>query len=159
MLMFPSIFLGKSKKLLRDEEEDVGFEIPGLSGITAKGGILGTGGKIGDIHLPYSQYQPTTVYHEPFETFAPQVQFAPVSTYAYQGGDIFIESPGASSKKEIIQDIVSKPEQRGLWEIPQTVAPHYEQPETTTTGLNVLHVAIIGVVGFMGYTYLKGKKR
>lgn len=162
--MFPNIFLGKfkgkGKKILRDEEEeDVGFNIPGLSGITAKGGVLGTGGKIGDIHLPYSQYQPTITTHHPYATFAPEIQFAPVSTYGYQGGDIFIESPGASSKKEMRQDIVSKPEQTGQWDIPYTVSPHYEQPETTTTGLNVTHIAIIAVVGFIGYSVVKAKKR
>ena len=147
------MLLGSGKK---DElVEDIPFNIPG---ITVKGGILGGGGKIEKISMPYSTYQPTIVKHEPYEVFAPQLQFAPVSSYAYQGGEILIGSPGASVKKALTQDVVSKPSQTGTWDIPLITSPHYEQPETRTTGLNVTHIAIIAVIGAAGIMLIKKKK-
>lgn len=135
--------------------------------IIAGGALLGGGAGIGwglgkkggEIHAEKEYYAPTTSIVEaaPYQTFAPQVQFAPVTSYAYQGATTIISSPGAVAKKVVTQDIVSRPEQMGTWDIPTIIS---QEPKHTKdiAGTNLTHIAIIAVVGFVAYSFLKGKK-
>jgi hypothetical protein len=105
-------------------------------------------------------YSPTTsiIKHKPYETYAPQIQFAPVTTYGYQGATYIIESPGAVSKKEQSMDVVSRPEQRGMWEVPTTVTQ--EPTAGITSGTNLPLLVGIAVVGVVAFAFIKkGGKR
>lgn len=118
------------------------------------GGMFGGAKK--EIHAEKEYYAPTVskVYAP---THAPQLQFAPVTTYGYVGPTTIIESPGARVKKEQIMDVISKPEQMGTWELPISVA---QEPKHTKdiAGTNLTHIAIIAVIGVVAYGFLKGKK-
>lgn len=133
----------------------------GMLGGAGISSLLGGGSKkeiLVEEHAPYEVFQPTTVKHAPYEVYSPQLQFAPVSSYAYQGGSILIESPGAAVKKSLSQDTVSKPSQTGTWDIPLITSPHYEQPESRSSGTNLTHIAIIAVIGAAGIMLIKKKK-
>ena len=83
--------------------------------------------------------------HEPYETYAPQVQFAPVTTYGYQGATTIISSPEAQVKKEQIMDVVSAPEMRGTWDIPTTIAPTTEGMKKAGGGISTGVIAVVAV--------------
>jgi hypothetical protein len=139
----------------------------GIGGIA--GGALGMlGGKKEQnivTHAPYEIYQPTisTVYHKPYETFAPQVLYSPQVSYAYQGAQYIISSPGAQTKKEQAISETSQPQQKGAWELPQTytVTPEYTTTQAAggTTGTNFVTLAIIGVIGLVAYGLASGRKK
>jgi hypothetical protein len=95
-------------------------------------------------------------------TYAPQTQYAPVTTYAYQGGTYIIESPYATSKKEQMAEAVSEPYQAGAWELPIAVSQQPSRVESATTGTNLTTIAIIAVIGLLGFgaiSTLGGKKK
>lgn len=157
-MLFNPLSFGLLDRSIQTKKEELIESASDLPGITVKGGILGTGGKVGDIKYPYSTYQPSIVEHAPYEVFAPQVQFSPTTGYAYTGATTIIGSPGAESKKQTL--ISQEPDvmQKGAWDIPVIASPHYEQPETITSGLNVTHIAIIAVLGAAGIMLIKKKK-
>lgn len=145
-MLFAPMLMGFSKK------EDM------IAGI--KGGTGLIGGKVEFAPKIQETYAPTITKHEPFEIFAPQVQFAPVTTYGYVGPTTLIESPGAQVKKEQIMDVVSKPYMKGAWDIPTTIAPAISPTMGgDTSGLNVTHIAIIAVIGAAGIMLIKKKKK
>lgn len=158
-MLFNPLMFGLLDRSIKTKKEAAVSDIVGVPGITVKGGILGTGGKVGSIEMPYSKYQPTVVSHAPYEVFAPQVQYSPTTGYAYTGATTIIGSPGATSKKEAV--VTQKPDimQRGAWDIPLVTAPHYEQPEISKTGMNITHIAIIAVIGAAGIMLIKSKKK
>ena len=129
MLFSPAIF-GLSKK------EEGGMKLGGT-------GLYGGGGT----------YAPTIssvlTKHEPYETYAPQIQFAPVTSYGYQGATTIISSPGAESKKQQIMDVVSRPEMRGEWDIPTIISPIAEGGKAgggiSTGVVAVVAVAVVAV--------------
>jgi hypothetical protein len=103
---------------------------------------------------------------EPLGIYAPQLQYSPGYVYSYQGGDIFIESPGASSKKEaaISQDI--SPSQEGAWSLPYQIAPYVapsqeqEQQQEQGIGTDFVTLALIGAVALVAYGLVsKGKRK
>lgn len=152
MLVSPFIF-GLSKK---EELVASGSSLLPMGGI--KGGTGLIGGKVEYAPQIQETYAPTIIKHEPYETYAPQVQFAPVTTYGYVGATTLIESPGAQVKKQQIMDVVSKPHMRGEWDIPTTIAPTIAPAmKGGTTGLNVTHIAIIAVIGAAGIMLIKKK--
>ena len=134
--------------------------IGGLSAGAGFGlGSLFGGGSKKEIHAPKEYFAPTisSVYAP---TDARQLQFAPVSSYAYQGSTYIIDSPGAVSKKEQAMETVSRPEQRGAWDLPIGVAQSPEHKPGDTAGVNMTHIAIIGAVALVAVTVLgKGKKK
>lgn len=83
--------------------------------------------------------------HEPYETFAPQVQFAPVTSYGYQGATTIISSPEAQVKKQQIMDVVSKPQMRGEWDIPTIISPTAEGAKKAGGGISTGVVAVVAV--------------
>lgn len=157
-MLFNPLSFGLLDRTIQTKKEELIESGSDLPGITVKGGILGTGGKVGDIEMPYSKYQPTITTHSPYEVFAPAIQYAPTTGYAYTGATTIIGSPGAVSKKEAI--VTQEPDirQKGSWDIPLITSPHYEQPEISKTGLNVTHIAIIAVLGAAGIMLIKKKK-
>ena len=119
------------------------------------GSLLGKGKK--EIHAPQEYYAPTiSEVYSP--THAPQLQFAPVSTYGYQGATYIISSPGAVSKKEQIMDIVSEPGQKGAWDFPIGVTQSPTHAPGDVSGTNLPLIVGITVVGAVAIIFMKKKK-
>lgn len=129
----------------------------GLAGGAGLGSLFGGGKK--EIHAPQEYYAPTiTDIYAP--THAPQLQFAPVTSYAYQGATTIISSPGAVSKKEQIMDVDSRPEQAGAWDFPIGVTQAPEHAPGDVAGVNMTHIAIIGAIALVAFAVIgKGKKK
>lgn len=87
--------------------------------------------------------------HATKEHYAPQMGYAPVyapqTEYGYQGGDVIIHSPGATTKKEMKQEQTSMP----VVDVGQTA--RRSEVDTDTEGLDITKIAIIAVVGLIGY--------
>jgi len=128
----------------------------GAAGGFGLGSLFGGGKK--EIHAAKEYYAPTTTeVYAP--THAPQLQFSPVSTQSYQGATYIVSSPGAVSKKEQITKAVSKPSQRGEWDLPITVSQEPSHVKDIA-GTNLTHIAIIGAVALVAVTVLgKGMKK
>ena len=113
-----------------------------------------------EVHAPGEYYAPTTsvIEADPYQYFAPQAQFAPVTSYAYQGATTIISSPEAQVKKQQIMDVVSKPTQKGAWDFPIAVT---QAPEHTKdiSGTNLPLIAGIAVAGAVLIMVLKKKKK
>ena len=134
-----------------------------IAGVAAGGGFgigswLSKGKK--EIHAEKEYFAPTTsiIEADPYQYYAPQVQFAPVTSYAYQGATTIISSPGAVAKKEQIIDLVSKPEQMGAWDFPVSVSQAPEHKPGDVSGVNITHIALIAVVGAAAIMFIKKKK-
>ena len=109
------------------------------------------------LNQDYEHYAPqTTTTYAP--SYAPQTQFAPVTSYAYQGATYIISSPYAESKKEQKQSQKSIPSQRGEWAFPIEVSQEPKHTKDISGGLNLTHLAIIGVIGLVAYGVVSKKK-
>ena len=132
----------------------------GIAG-TAIGGAVGSmfGGSKKEEHITSTQTY-GQVYHSPYETFAPQIQYAPQTGYAYTGATYIIDSPGATSKKETLLTQESSPAQAGTWDVPQT----YETSPTISPGSGIdnqtiMIVAALAAAAIVGYGLLSGGKK
>ena len=139
--------------------------LSGIAGLGAGAGLMGAlgGGKKEEVkHAPYEYYAPTTsrVYAP---MYAPQVQYSPQFSYQYEGGTYIIESPGATSKKEMRLEPTSIPEQRGEWALPISVsqAPTHtpQYAEGADIGTSLLPLVIVSVIGLIGYGIVTRKKK
>lgn len=111
-----------------------------------------------EIHAPQEYYAPvTSEVYSPVD--ARQLQFSPVTSYAYQGATTIIGSPGATSKKEQSLDVVSQPEQRGAWDFPLAVTQEPTHTPGDVSGLDLMPIVLIAVVGAVAITFIKGKKK
>jgi hypothetical protein len=81
----------------------------------------------------------------PYQTYAPEIQFAPVTSYAYQGATTIISSPEAQIAKKQVMDVKSIPEQIGTWDIPTTVAPKVTGAAAGAGGISTPVIAIVAV--------------
>lgn len=130
----------------------------GLGGGFGLGSLLGKGKKGAEIHAPQEHYAPTITTTEPYAHYHPRLQFAPVSTYGYQGATYIVSSPGAVSKKAQTMDVVSKPvADFGAIEYPMDIAGSRRTGEGTS-GANLPLIAGIAVVGAVTIMLLKKKK-
>lgn len=132
-------------------------------------GIAGTaiGGAVGSLFGGTKKEESVTVtqtygqtYHSPYETYAPQIQYAPQTGYAYTGPTYIINSPYATSKKETSLEQASSPAQAGKWDVPQS----YETSPTVspTQGLDnqtLIILGIIGAVAVVGFGLVSGGKK
>ena len=86
--------------------------------------------------------------HAPYETFAPQITHAPISSIQYPDYQIQIDSPAAiqTSKKEMRVDPTISPVQQ--------VMPGME----TTEGIPIIPIALIGGAALVVMSYV-GKKK
>jgi len=132
----------------------------GIAG-TAIGGAVGSmfGGSKKEEHITTTQTY-GQVYHSPYETFAPQIQYAPQTGYAYTGPTYIIDSPGATSKKETLLTQESSPAQAGTWDVPQS----YETRPTVSPGSGIdnqtiMIVAALAAAAIVGYGLLSGGKK
>ena len=132
----------------------------GIAG-TAIGGAVGSmfGGSKKEEHITTTQTY-GQVYHSPYETFAPQIQYAPQTGYAYTGPTYIIDSPGATSKKETLLTQESSPAQAGTWDVPQS----YETSPTVSPGSGIdsqtiMIVAALAAVAVVGYGLVSGGKK
>ena len=138
-----------------------------IAGLIA-GGLLGGGGAIAgslmgskketiEKHAAYEHYAPQTekIYSP---TYAPETQYAPVTSYAYQGATYIISSPEATSKKEQSTTQKSIPSQSGVWEQPITTSQKATRTETETEGTDFVILAVIGVIGLVAYGVVNKKK-
>jgi hypothetical protein len=132
----------------------------GIAG-TAIGGAVGSmfGGSKKEEHITTTQTY-GQVYHSPYETFAPQIQYAPQTGYAYTGATYIIDSPGATSKKETLLTQESSPAQAGTWDVPQS----YETRPTISSGSGIdnqtiMIVAALAAAAIVGYGLLSGGKK
>lgn len=109
-----------------------------------------------EVHAPGEYYAPTvsTIEADPYQYFAPQIQFAPVTSYGYQGATTIISSPEAQVKKQQIMDVVSKPAQKGAWDFPIAVTQAPEHVKDVS-GTNLPLIAGIAVVGAVAIMFLK----
>lgn len=130
--------------------------------IIAGGALLGGGAGIGwglgkKGPTTTTTYAPTITEAAPYQTYAPQVQFAPVTSYAYQGATTIISSPEAQIAKKQVMEVKSIPEQIGTWDIPTTIAPKVTGAEAAAGGIStpVIALAVVGVVAAL---YLTKKK-
>lgn len=109
-------------------------------------------------HAEYEHYQPTITEAEKFQHFHPRMIHAPQTAYAYTGGDIFIESPGATSKKETTIGQESKPEISGAIDYATDTVGATREGEGDIAGVNMTHIALIAAAGLIGYGLLQPKK-
>lgn len=126
----------------------VGGALAAGAGGAAVGSILGGGKK--EVHASYEHYAPTVT-----DIYSPQVQFAPVTSYAYQGATTIINSPYAEVSKKQVQEVASKPEQWGTWEVPITTS----REESPVSGTSMTTIALIAVAGAVAIMFLKGRKK
>ena len=140
--------------------------LSGIAGLGAGAGLMGalSKGKKETVvkHAPYEYYAPTeSKVYAP--QYAPQVQYAPQISYQYEGGTYIIESPGATSKKEMRLEPTSIPEQRGEWALPISVsqAPTHtpQYAEGADIGTSLLPLVIVSVIGLIGYGIVPRKKK
>lgn len=112
-----------------------------------------------EIHAAKEHYAPTTHTVSPYAHYHPRLQFAPVSSYAYQGSTYIIDSPGATSKKEQTVETISKPTADfGAIDYPVDIAGSRRTGEGGT-GTNIMHLAIIGAVVLVAVTVIGKKKK
>jgi hypothetical protein len=104
-----------------------------------------------ETHAAYEHYQPTITEAAKFQHFHPRMVHAPVSSYVVQEGDIFIESPGAKSKKEAQIDQESRPEISGAIDYATETAGATREGEGDIAGVNLTHIALIAATGMIGY--------
>ena len=97
------------------------------------------------------------VYHSPYENYQPSVQYAPVSSYAYQGATTIINSPNTVGSKQATAQ-TSNPQYDASWTTPTTTSPS----NTTGSGAGSLlgnvdftTIAIIAAVAVVGYAVFK----
>ena len=81
------------------------FQVTGKKADVAFGGGLVGGGT----YAPTTALTTSVIEADPYQYYAPQIQFAPQTSYAYQGATTIISSPGAVSKKEQVMEQVLKP--------------------------------------------------
>lgn len=93
------------------------------------------------------------VYHSPYENYQPSIQYAPVSSYSYQGATTIINSPGSTGSKQA-SAITSYPSYDAEWSTPQSAS----QDTATGSGAGSIFgdvdwtmIAIIGAVALVGY--------
>ena len=127
------------------------FQVTGKkAGVAFGGGLVG-----GGTYAPTTALTTSVIEADPYQYYAPQIQFAPQTSYAYQGATTIISSPGAVSKKEQVMEQVLKPAQKGAWEFPIDVS---QEPDVSgaVSGTNMTHIAIIAAVGIVAYMLIKG---
>ena len=132
--------------------------LPIIAGGALLGGGAGLGWGLGKKGVTKTTtYAPTITEAAPYQTFAPEVQFAPVTTYGYQGATTIISSPEAQITKKQIMDVKSAPKQFGMWDIPQTISPEVTGTAAGAGGIStpVIAIAAVAVVAAL---YL-GKKK
>ena len=168
-MLFPFMFgagagAGASKvfEAMPKTKKEISLTEAGKKGGAITGGILGYQRIEQEFHEPYETYQPSlqTMTVEPLAHYAPQLQFAPVTSYGYQGATTIIDSPEARVSKKQVMDIVSKPEMRGEWDFPisQTATPSWETGDRPVSGINATHIALIAAAALIGATLIKKKK-
>ena len=116
-------------------------------------GLLG-GGK----YAPITTLTTSVIEADPYQYYAPQIQFAPQTSYAYQGATTIISSPEAVVKKQQTMDLVSRPEQVGAWEFPIDVS---QEPDVSgaVSGTNMTMIALIAVAGAAAIMLIGKKKK
>ena len=133
--------------------------LPIIAGGALLGGGAGIGWGLGKKEAGMTTtYAPTITEAAPYQTYAPQVQFAPVTSYAYQGATTIISSPEAAITKKQVVDVVSKPAMTGTWDIPQVISPAVTGKEAAAGGISTPAIAIAAVAVVAGLFLMKKKK-
>jgi hypothetical protein len=131
----------------------------GAGVLGAIGGVLAGGLGKKDMITYNTTRTSQDVYHAPYETYAPSIQYAPVSSYAYQGATNIINSPYATANPKLAQAVTSQPNQTPTYNLPQTYSPAATVSNPTGSGLladvNWTWIAIIAGVAIVGYAYFK----
>ena len=130
------------------------FQVTGKkAGVAFGGGLVG-----GGTYAPTTALTTSVIEADPYQYYAPQIQFAPQTSYAYQGATTIISSPEAVVKKQQTMDLVSRPEQAGTWDFPIDVT---QKPDVSgaVSGTNMTHIAIIAAVGVVAYMLIVKKKK
>ena len=129
------------------------FQVTGKkAGVAFGGGLVG-----GGTYAPTTALTTSVIEADPYQYYAPQIQFAPQTSYAYQGATTIISSPEAVVKKQQTMDLISKPEQVGTWDIPTAIS---QAPEAkgAISGTNMTLIALIAVAGAAAIIFIKKKK-
>lgn len=124
------------------------FLLPALAGLG--GGLLSgffSGESKKEVHAPQEHYAPTYGAR----TYAPTVSDQRQVEQSYIGPTYVVDSPGATTKKEVKmdQEAVSK-------QIPTITAPTAGAQHTEKSGIDVTTIAIIAVVGAVAVTAVGG---
>jgi hypothetical protein len=93
------------------------------AGVGAAAGAIGMGALSKKENSITDSHNQQNVYHSPYETYAPQVQYAPVTQYSYQGAQYMINSPNSSQTPKQAVSAASEPNQTGKWDTSQTASP------------------------------------
>lgn len=133
--------------------------IAGATGVigTALGEYVGASSKKEASIITSTTRTSQDVYHSPYETFSPQIQYAPQSSYAYQGATTIINSPNSTGSK-LAASAASSPNQTGTWTQPQQYTPTSKTDNSTPSGIQGVDftmIAIIAAVGLVGYAFFK----
>ena len=129
------------------------FQVTGKkAGVAFGGGLVG-----GGTYAPTTALTTSVIEADPYQYYAPQIQFAPQTSYAYQGATTIISSPEAVVKKQQTMDLVSKPEMVGAWDFPIDVT---QKPDVSgaVSGTNMTLIALIAVAGAAAIMLIKKKK-
>lgn len=132
--------------------------------IVAAGALGVAGGALGSAALTKKEASVTdshnqqNVYHQPYENYQPSVQYAPVTTYSYQGAQYIINSPNSTQTPKQAVAVTSNPTQTPTYTNEQPYSP------TSSTGsgagslfgdMDWTTLAIIGAVAVVGYAVLR----
>jgi len=93
--------------------------------------------------------------HQPYENYQPQIQYAPVTTYSYQGAQYMINSPNSVQTPKQAVSTTSDPSQTGTWKTEQPYSP--TSSTGNSTGIDWTMIAIIAAVGIVGYGLVSRK--
>ena len=130
------------------------FKVTGKkAGVAFGGGLVG-----GGTYAPTTALTTSVIEADPYQYYAPQIQFAPQTSYAYQGATTIISSPEAVVKKQQTMDLVSRPEQAGTWDFPIDVT---QKPDVSgaVSGTNMTMIALIAVAGAAAIMLIGKKKK
>ena len=130
------------------------FQVTGKkAGVAFGGGLVG-----GGTYAPTTALTTSVIEADPYQYYAPQIQFAPQTSYAYQGATTIISSPEAVVKKQQTMDLVSRPEQAGTWDFPIDVT---QKPDVSgaVSGTNMTMIALIAVAGAAAIMLIGKKKK
>jgi len=125
----------------------------GASGVAA-GALAAVGLSKKEASIVDSHNQ-QNVYHQPYENYQPQIGYAPVTTYSYQGAQYMINSPNSTQTPKQATSVTSDPSQSGSWTTDQ---PYSASSATgNSAGIDWTLLAIIAAVGLVGYGFVSRK--
>lgn len=131
--------------------------LPLIAGLATAGAIGAGAAILGGMTKKEASITTSTnqqdVYHSPYENYQPSIQYAPVSSYSYQGPTTIIDSPNTTGPKQATA-LTSNPNYDASWTTPQNSTPSNAVGSGAGSLLGNIDwttLAIIGAVALVGY--------